>query len=61
MEVEDISRITLDPIEHQKFLFASEAEVVDDMVGDVQMVYASPPSRTSTLEAFRLKNEARSS
>jgi hypothetical protein len=61
MEVEDVSKVTLDPIEHQNFLFASEEEVVNGLVGDIKLVYASPPSRTATLEAFRLKNEASSS
>lgn len=58
MEVRDSSNVVLDPVEHQKFLFASEDEVVHDLVGDVKLVYVSPPNKEVKLEAFRLQRSA---
>jgi 8-oxo-dGTP pyrophosphatase MutT (NUDIX family) len=57
MEVEDMN-VFLDPVEHQRYLFASEEEVVNDLVGDVKLVYISPPNKAIKLEAFRLQKEA---
>ncbi|KAH8729102.1 NUDIX hydrolase domain-like protein [Phaeosphaeriaceae sp. PMI808] len=57
MEVKD-TKVSLDPIEHQNFLFVSEEEVVKDAVGDVKLEYVSPPNKTVKLEAFRLQREA---
>ncbi|EFQ85492.1 hypothetical protein PTT_19555 [Pyrenophora teres f. teres 0-1] len=44
--------VVLDPIEHQKYLFASEDEIVKDKVGDVDLVYISPVNKAVKLEAF---------
>jgi 8-oxo-dGTP pyrophosphatase MutT (NUDIX family) len=57
MEVKD-ANVTLDPVEHQQYLFASEDEVVDDLVGDVKLAYISPPNKQVKLDAFRLHKEA---
>jgi 8-oxo-dGTP pyrophosphatase MutT (NUDIX family) len=57
IEVKD-TNVTLDPIEHQRFVWASEEEVVQDLVGDVRLAYVSPPNKTVKLEAFRLQKEA---
>ena len=54
MEVKDMN-ITLDPVEHQQYLFASEEEVIKDVVGEVKLVYISPPNKTVKLEAFKLQ------
>ncbi|KAH7072541.1 NUDIX hydrolase domain-like protein [Paraphoma chrysanthemicola] len=57
IEVED-TKVTLDPVEHQRYLWASEEEVVRDLVGDIKLAYVSPPNKTVKLEAFRLQKEA---
>ena len=57
MEVEDLN-VTLDPVEHQQYLFASEEEINNDLVGDVKLAYISPPNKNVKLEAFRLQKEA---
>jgi 8-oxo-dGTP pyrophosphatase MutT (NUDIX family) len=57
VEVKD-TNVTLDPIEHQQYVFASEDEVINDLVGDVKLVYVSPPNKTINLDAFRLQKEA---
>jgi predicted nuclease with TOPRIM domain len=57
VEVEDLN-VTLDPVEHQKYLFASEEEIKNDLVGDVKLAYISPPNKNVKLEAFRLQKEA---
>jgi hypothetical protein len=57
MEVED-TNVTLDPVEHQKYLFASEEEIKNDLVGDVKLAYISPPNKDVKLEAFRLQKGA---
>jgi 8-oxo-dGTP pyrophosphatase MutT (NUDIX family) len=54
LEVQDMADITLDPLEHQAHVFASKEEVVKDRVGDVKLVYISPPNKEVKLEAFRL-------
>ncbi|CAO2652968.1 Nn.00g023790.m01.CDS01 [Neocucurbitaria sp. VM-36] len=58
MEVRDSANVVLDPIEHQKFLFASEEEIVNDLVGDVKLKYVSPVNKEAKLEAFRLQRKA---
>jgi hypothetical protein len=60
MEVEQTS-VTVDPVEHQQYLFASEEEVKGDLVGDVKLVYISPPNKQVKLTAFKLQKEAISS
>ncbi|KAH7382559.1 NUDIX hydrolase domain-like protein [Phaeosphaeria sp. MPI-PUGE-AT-0046c] len=57
MEVEEM-HIALDPVEHQEYLFASEDEIVNDLVGDVKLVYISPPNKQVKLDAFKLSREA---
>ncbi|KAF1913249.1 NUDIX hydrolase domain-like protein [Ampelomyces quisqualis] len=57
VEVEDLD-VTLNPAEHQQYLFASEEEVVSDLVGDTKLVYISPPNKRIKLDAFRLQKEA---
>jgi 8-oxo-dGTP pyrophosphatase MutT (NUDIX family) len=54
VEVEDTS-VTLDPVEHQQYLFASEEEVVNDLAGDVELVYISPSNKQIKLDAFKLQ------
>ncbi|KAI8938565.1 hypothetical protein NX059_004444 [Plenodomus lindquistii] len=61
MEVEDPSSITLDPGEHQDFLFATEEEVVLGQAGDVKLTYMSDANKAVKLEAFRLWREASAS
>ncbi|KAF2850459.1 hypothetical protein T440DRAFT_468444 [Plenodomus tracheiphilus IPT5] len=58
MEVEDLSSITLDPIEHQDFLFATEEEVAAERVGGMKLAYVSEANKAVKLEAFRLHGEA---
>jgi hypothetical protein len=57
MEVEDINAVKMDPVEHQKYVFASKDEVEGDLAGDVKLVYISPPNKVVKLEAFRLRKE----
>jgi 8-oxo-dGTP pyrophosphatase MutT (NUDIX family) len=57
MEVLDTANVILDPMEHQKFLFVSVDEVVNDTVGDVGLRYISPANKEVKLEAFRQKRE----
>ncbi|ORY03665.1 NUDIX hydrolase domain-like protein [Clohesyomyces aquaticus] len=56
VEVKD-SEITLDPEEHQAFLFAAEEDIVKDKVVDVPLTYIAPDNKSIKLEAFRLKRE----
>jgi hypothetical protein len=49
--------IALDPIEHQAYLFASEKEVGEDLVGEVRLEYISAQNKAVKLEAFRLQQE----
>lgn len=53
MSVQSADNVVLDPTEHQKFLFASEEEVVRDQVGDVKLKYISPANKDVKLEAFK--------
>jgi 8-oxo-dGTP pyrophosphatase MutT (NUDIX family) len=57
VEVQDMD-VTLDPVEHQRYLFAAEEEVVNDLVGDVELAYISPTNKMVKLEAFRLQKDA---
>jgi 8-oxo-dGTP pyrophosphatase MutT (NUDIX family) len=57
VEVED-TNVSLDPVEHQRCLFASEEEIINDLVGDVKLAYISPPNKAIKLEAFRLRKDA---
>ncbi|KAI4643496.1 hypothetical protein J4E93_006506 [Alternaria ventricosa] len=57
MEVKNADTVVLDPVEHQKYLYASEEEVVNDKVGDVELRYISPANKEVKLEAFRQKRE----
>ncbi|PVI04447.1 hypothetical protein DM02DRAFT_556302 [Periconia macrospinosa] len=60
MEVKDLDCITLDPIEHDAYLWASEEEVVAEQVGDVRLKYFSPDNKFIKLESFRHRREAAS-
>lgn len=51
------TNVTLDPVEHQRYVFASEDEVVNDEVGEVKLSYISQPNKDVNLEAFRLRKE----
>jgi hypothetical protein len=53
MQVQNADSVVLDPIEHQKFLFTSEDEVVNEAVGDVKLRYISPANKEVKLEAFK--------
>ncbi|KAJ8105625.1 hypothetical protein OPT61_g10061 [Boeremia exigua] len=59
-EVEDPNAVVLDPVEHQRYLWASEDEVTDDLVkeGSTCLKYISPRNKEVKLEAFRLQREA---
>jgi 8-oxo-dGTP pyrophosphatase MutT (NUDIX family) len=57
MEVENTNDVVLDPVEHQKFLWASEEEIVNDAVGEVKLRYISPPNKDVKLEAFKMRRE----
>jgi hypothetical protein len=49
----------LDPLEHQRFLWVSEEEVVNDLVkeGSTSLEYISQENKAVKLEAFRLQQE----
>jgi hypothetical protein len=57
MEVKG-SEITLDPEEHQAYLFATEEDIVNEQVMDVPLTYIAPDNKVIKLEAFRLRKEA---
>jgi hypothetical protein len=59
-EVDNLDAIALDPIEHQHFLWASEDEVVNDLVaeGNISLKYISQENKNVKLEAFKLRREA---
>jgi hypothetical protein len=50
----------LDPIEHQSYVWASEEEIVNDLVGEgnTSLEYISQENKLVKLEAFRLQREA---
>ncbi|KAF1925201.1 uncharacterized protein M421DRAFT_423994 [Didymella exigua CBS 183.55] len=59
-EVDNLDAIVLDPIEHQHFAWASEDEVVNDLVaeGSVFLKYISQENKDVKLEAFKLQRAA---
>lgn len=57
IEVESLEDLALDEIEHQSFLWATEEEVLQDKVGDVQLTYITPPNKEVKLEAFRKRRD----
>jgi 8-oxo-dGTP pyrophosphatase MutT (NUDIX family) len=57
MEVQNVEDVVLDPVEHQKFMWASEEEIVNDAVGEVKLRYISPPNKAVKLEAFIMRRE----
>ncbi|KAF2636907.1 hypothetical protein P280DRAFT_472775 [Massarina eburnea CBS 473.64] len=58
VEVKDVEAITLDPVEHDNYLWATEDEVTADRVGDVSLKYISGDNKFVKLEAFRHRREA---
>ncbi|KAH8879926.1 hypothetical protein GQ53DRAFT_20313 [Thozetella sp. PMI_491] len=58
MEVETYTDIRLDPNEHQDFVWATEAEVRDQRIGDRDVPITSVDMQSIILEAFRLRNGA---
>ncbi|KAK5046723.1 hypothetical protein LTR84_007484 [Exophiala bonariae] len=51
--------VTLDPNEHQAFVWATEEEVRVGRVGDVELVFTNQATREGVMEAFRVWNELR--
>jgi 8-oxo-dGTP pyrophosphatase MutT (NUDIX family) len=49
--------VTLDPVEHQRFVWASEEEVRARAVGDVELSFTTTDLEETVLEAFRLRRE----
>lgn len=58
--MDNFDAIALDPIEHQDFVWASEDEVVNDLVaeGNTSLNYISEENKDVKLEAFKLRKEA---
>ncbi|KAF2995090.1 hypothetical protein E8E13_003361 [Curvularia kusanoi] len=58
-EVDDPSAVVLNPAEHQRFAWASEEEVVNDLLkeGGISLEYISQWNKDVKLEAFRLQQE----
>lgn len=59
MEVKQLD-ITLDPLEHDDYLFATEDQIINERVGDVVLKYISPDNKQVKLEAFRQRRLAAS-
>lgn len=57
MEAKSLDDLKLDPIEHQNHLWATEDEVKQDKVGEVELTYITPPNKVVKLEAFRKRRE----
>lgn len=61
MEAEQITEgrleVKLDPVEHQRFIWASEEEVRTRKVGDVELEFTSRDLEDTVLEAFRVRSE----
>lgn len=59
-EVEDADAVVVDPVEHQDYLWASEEEVVNQLVTErsTRLEYMSQESKEVKLEAFRLQRAA---
>jgi 8-oxo-dGTP pyrophosphatase MutT (NUDIX family) len=49
--------VTLNPVEHQRFVWASEEEVRAGAVGDVELKFTTRDLEDTVLEAFRLRSE----
>lgn len=58
--MDNLDAIALDPVEHQHFSWASEDEVVNDLVveGNIALKYISQENKDVKLEAFKLRREA---
>jgi 8-oxo-dGTP pyrophosphatase MutT (NUDIX family) len=52
MDVKDLATVEVDPVEHQAYLFASEEEVMEERVGDVELKYITPDNKAIKLDAF---------
>ena len=63
VEVEQISedglKVKLDPMEHEKFVWATEGEMRAGKVGNVELEFTSWEVEQTVLEAFRLRKEVR--
>jgi 8-oxo-dGTP pyrophosphatase MutT (NUDIX family) len=61
VEVEQTSdeglKVKLDPMEHQKFVWATEGDVRAGKVGNVELEFTSWEVEQTVLEAFRVRNE----
>jgi 8-oxo-dGTP pyrophosphatase MutT (NUDIX family) len=58
MEVKDLATVTVDPVEHQTYLFASEEEVKKERVGDVELKYITAENKAIKLDAFAYRQSA---
>lgn len=58
--MDSLDAVVLDPIEHQRFAWASEDEVVNDLVNKekTSLKYISQENKDVKLEAFKLQREA---
>ncbi|KAH8890488.1 hypothetical protein GQ53DRAFT_747516 [Thozetella sp. PMI_491] len=56
-DVDDCSVVTLDPNEHQAFVWATEQEVSDEKIGDRAIPITNPQTKLHLLEGFRLRKE----
>ncbi|KAF2705622.1 hypothetical protein K504DRAFT_93595 [Pleomassaria siparia CBS 279.74] len=57
MEVQNCEHVVLDPIEHQRYLWAGEDDVKQDRVGDVELNYINNDNKHVKLQAFRRRRE----
>lgn len=61
MEAEQITEgrleVKLNPVEHQRFVWASEEEVRAREVGDVELEFTTRDLGDTVLEAFRFRRE----
>ena len=58
VEVVDVGTVTIDLNEHQRFVWASEAEVRAQKMGDLPIPMTNAEMRNLLLEGFRLRREA---
>ncbi|EUC44314.1 hypothetical protein COCMIDRAFT_6384 [Bipolaris oryzae ATCC 44560] len=61
MEVDHADAVVLDPVEHQRFVFASEEEVVNDRAGEMVFKYINATNKAVKLEAFKGRGAAQPS
>ncbi|EMD94079.1 hypothetical protein COCC4DRAFT_131599 [Bipolaris maydis ATCC 48331] len=61
MEVEHADAVVLDPVEHQRFVFASEEEVARERAGEIVLQYINATNKAVKLEAFKRRGEAQPS